>query len=133
MQSNKKRERGNWWFLRDEPSLAIHCYRRALDYLSLSNITSANSSQREETVDDLQDLLEIRVKVYNNLGASQIKVQAYEAALSSLEQVLSVQPQNLKALYRKGITNSVRYSRNVNKNQYYSFTDLFQNSMDARI
>lgn len=31
--SNKKRERGNWWYTRGENNLAIQCYRRALDYL----------------------------------------------------------------------------------------------------
>lgn len=28
-----KRERGNWWYTRQEHTLAIQCYRRALDYL----------------------------------------------------------------------------------------------------
>jgi len=30
----RKRERGNWWYTRQEHTLAIQCYRRALDYLS---------------------------------------------------------------------------------------------------
>lgn len=30
---NKKRERGNWWYRRGENTLAVQCYRRALDYL----------------------------------------------------------------------------------------------------
>jgi hypothetical protein len=29
----RKRERGNWWYARQEHTLAILCYRRALDYL----------------------------------------------------------------------------------------------------
>jgi hypothetical protein len=29
----RKRERGNWWYARQEHTLAIQCYRRALDYL----------------------------------------------------------------------------------------------------
>jgi hypothetical protein len=29
----RKRERGNWWYTRQEHTLAIQCYRRALDYL----------------------------------------------------------------------------------------------------
>jgi len=40
--------------------------------------------------------------VYNNLAASQMKIQAYESALSSVENVLRCQPQNIKALFRKG-------------------------------
>jgi len=30
---SRKRERGNWWYGRKENTLAIHCYRRALEYL----------------------------------------------------------------------------------------------------
>lgn len=30
---NKKRERGNWWYQRGEASLAVTCYRRALEFL----------------------------------------------------------------------------------------------------
>lgn len=33
MCSNRKRERGNWWYVRGDNTLAIQCYRRALDYL----------------------------------------------------------------------------------------------------
>ena len=42
------------------------------------------------------------MKVYNNLAAAQMKTQAYDAALKSVESVLSCQPQNVKALFRKG-------------------------------
>ncbi|KAK2588930.1 hypothetical protein KPH14_001785 [Odynerus spinipes] len=101
---NKKRERGNWWFTRDEPTLAIQCYRRALDFLFPSKNTSNSSDEIEESASDteLQALLEDRMKVYNNLTAAQIKTQAYDAALKSVENVLTCQPQNVKALFRKG-------------------------------
>lgn len=33
---NKKRERGNWWYTMQEPTLAIQCYRKALEYLDES-------------------------------------------------------------------------------------------------
>lgn len=51
---------------------------------------------------DLQNLLEDRMKVYNNLAASQMKIQSYDVALESVENVLSFQPRNVKALFRKG-------------------------------
>ncbi|XP_032688312.1 peptidyl-prolyl cis-trans isomerase FKBP8-like isoform X2 [Odontomachus brunneus] len=100
---NKKRERGNWWFSRNEPTLAIQCYRRALDFLSPKTNTFWSLDDME-TIDDadLQDLLEDRIKVYNNLAVSQMKIQAYEVALESVENVLSFQPRNVKALFRKG-------------------------------
>lgn len=52
--------------------------------------------------DQLQELLEIRVKVYNNLAAAQMKIAAYDTALVSVENVLRCQPENVKALFRKG-------------------------------
>jgi FK506-binding protein 8 len=30
---NRKRERGNWWYGREEVTLAVQCYRRALEFL----------------------------------------------------------------------------------------------------
>lgn len=102
---NKKRERGNWWYSRDEASLAVQCYRRALDYLdeTKGGINYPQSEQEESISDaDLQALLEDRMKVYNNLAAAQMKTEAYEAALKSVENVLRCQPKNVKALFRKG-------------------------------
>ncbi|CAK9833284.1 Peptidyl-prolyl cis-trans isomerase FKBP8 [Anthophora retusa] len=101
---NKKRERGNWWFTRNEPTLAIHCYRRALEFLlPIENRTSSQNETEDTTTDaELQALLEDRTKVFNNLAAAQMKIQAYDAALKSVENVLSCQPQNVKALFRKG-------------------------------
>lgn len=50
----------------------------------------------------LQELLEYRIKVYNNLAAAQMKVSTYDTALKSVDQVLRCQPDNVKALFRKG-------------------------------
>ncbi|XP_024943518.1 peptidyl-prolyl cis-trans isomerase FKBP8 isoform X2 [Cephus cinctus] len=102
---NKKRERGNWWYMRNEPTLAIQCYRRALEYL---DDTNGGISYQEKEGDqfasdaDLQGLLEDRMKVYNNLAAAQMKCDAYDSAQRSVENVLRCQPQNVKALFRKG-------------------------------
>lgn len=54
------------------------------------------------TNDQLQDLLETRVKVYNNLAAAQMKISAFDVALTSVDNVLRCQPENVKALFRKG-------------------------------
>lgn len=69
--------------------------------------TESHTSYQNEVEDittdaELQALLEDRMKVYNNLAAAQMKTQAYDAALKSVESVLSCQPQNVKALFRKG-------------------------------
>ncbi|KAJ8928885.1 hypothetical protein NQ314_018491 [Rhamnusium bicolor] len=104
--SNKKRERGNWWYCRGENNIAIQCYRRALDYLDqveggITGPLSENHKENEITDSDLQSLLEDRISVCNNMAAAQIKMEMYEAALNSLQVVLRCQPNNIKAHYRK--------------------------------
>lgn len=47
-------------------------------------------------------MLEDSIKVHNNMAAAQLKSEAYDAALSSVENVLRYQPKNVKALFRKG-------------------------------
>lgn len=102
---NKKRLRGNFWMKRQEYNLAIQSYRRALEYLDESEggITDpTESGNLEPTNGELQDLLEDRMKVYNNLALAQLKIAAYDAALKSVDHVLQCQPNNAKALFRKG-------------------------------
>lgn len=94
---NRKRERGNWWFNREEYATAIQCYSAAVDYLD-----DATEEYGEEVRDEVKPLLVERLKALNNMGAAQIKVGAYEVALKSLEAVLRCQPNNVKALFRKG-------------------------------
>lgn len=54
------------------------------------------------TNSQLQELLEVRIKVYNNLAAAQMKIGAFDTALTSVDNVLRCQPNNVKALFRKG-------------------------------
>lgn len=51
---------------------------------------------------ELRGLMEDCLKVYNNLAAAQMKIKAYDAALQSVENVLRCQPNNVKAVFRKG-------------------------------
>ncbi|KAG5899548.1 hypothetical protein JTB14_008234 [Gonioctena quinquepunctata] len=106
LKGNKKRERGNWWYTRGENNLAIQCYRRALDYLDeveggFTGPLGENGVKQEVTDADLQNLLEDRVSVCNNMAAAQLKMEMYEAALNSLQTVLRCQPNNVKAHFRK--------------------------------
>ncbi|XP_031618502.1 peptidyl-prolyl cis-trans isomerase FKBP8 [Contarinia nasturtii] len=100
---NHKRERGNFWYDRAEYNLAIQLYRRSLEYLDdTDKYVGDNSKMDEFTNDQLQELLETRVKVYNNLAAAQMKISAFDVALVSVDNVLRCQPENVKALFRKG-------------------------------
>ncbi|KAJ8717986.1 hypothetical protein PYW07_005916 [Mythimna separata] len=100
----RRRARGNWWYGRGEPTLAVQLYRRALDVLDESDggITAPTpSGDLEPTSDALEALLEERLRVHNNMAAAQLKAGAYEAALQAVTRVLTCQPKNAKALYRK--------------------------------
>jgi len=97
---NRKKERGNYWYSRKDHTLAIQCYRRALEYLDDSGLTS--EEKKTVTEDDGHSLLEDRIKVYNNLAAAQMKIKAFDTALQSVDNVLRCQPDNVKALFRKG-------------------------------
>ncbi|XP_011870270.1 PREDICTED: peptidyl-prolyl cis-trans isomerase FKBP8 isoform X2 [Vollenhovia emeryi] len=103
-RGNKKRERGNWWFGRHSVSYAVQCYRRALQYLQIDNGKTWNENEGAEPVTDaeLQALLNDCIKVYNNLAAALIEMEVYAAALENADLVLKYQPNNIKALFRKG-------------------------------
>ncbi|KAG8188044.1 hypothetical protein JTE90_009918 [Oedothorax gibbosus] len=92
---NEKRLRGNYFYERGEYLESIHCYERAIEYLD--GVRDCSNSSKEES----QEIVNIRIKVYNNMAASHLKLSAYDSALSSVELVLKVQPQNVKALFRK--------------------------------
>lgn len=83
--------------------MAIQCYRRALDYLDEveGGIMFPTDDNKEVTDSDLQDILEDRISVFNNMAAAQLKMNLHDAALNSLQTVLRCQPDNLKALFRK--------------------------------
>ncbi|KAJ3647891.1 hypothetical protein Zmor_019740 [Zophobas morio] len=115
LQGNKKRERGNWWYGRGENTLAIQCYRRALDFLDEveGGITPTEKKSEEVSDSALQDLLEDRISVCNNMAAAQIKLELYDAALNSLQTVLRCQPNNVKALFRKAKVHKAKNDLNA--------------------
>ncbi|KAM8713934.1 hypothetical protein ACLKA7_014142 [Drosophila subpalustris] len=102
---SRKKERANYFYKRGEYNNAIHLYRRALDYLDNRDGDPDAEFGKEDlelSNTDSQNLLEDRLIVYNNLAMAQIKIGAFDAALQSVEHVLRCQPNNPKALYRKG-------------------------------
>jgi len=102
---NEKRLRGNSWYTRGEFSQAIQCYRKAVEYLDDESI----DSEVEVPIDrfllprPVFNLLECRVKAFNNMAQAQMKLSAWDSALASIKQVLKIEPNNEKALYRKAI------------------------------
>ncbi|KYQ48696.1 Peptidyl-prolyl cis-trans isomerase FKBP8 [Trachymyrmex zeteki] len=100
---NKKRQRGNWWFVRKELNFSIQCYQRALSYLQIDGMNwNENKESGPITDSQLQGLLDDYIKVCNNLAAAFIEIGSYNTALENVDKVLKYQPKNLKALFRKG-------------------------------
>jgi FK506-binding protein 8 len=73
-----------------------------LDEVEVGIDSTESAAAAEEVTDStLQNLLEDRISVCNNMAAAQIKLELYDAALNSLQTVLRCQPNNVKALFRK--------------------------------
>jgi len=98
---NRKRTRGNFWYTRHDYTSAIQCYRKAGEFLDDEKIELDAPIDRYQLPQNLQDLLEDRLKSYNNLAIAQMKIKAWDSALAALKQVLRHEPNNEKALYRK--------------------------------
>ncbi|XP_019737313.1 FKBP prolyl isomerase 16 [Hippocampus comes] len=91
---NRKRERGNFHFQREEYGKAARAYRMALDVL-----TTCGGDAGEE---DEREVRHYRVKCLNNLAAALLKLERRREALRASRDVLALQPDNVKALYRAG-------------------------------
>lgn len=91
-----KKERGNYLFSRSDYRGAINSYLKAISVIDNENVSF------EEPPQKLQQLLEDKIKCYNNLAAAQLKVDSFDAAIKSCEGVLKHHPENVKALFRMG-------------------------------
>lgn len=65
--------------------------------LSFLLFTVVDISPEEEN-----ELMDVKVKCLNNMAASQLKLDHYDAALKSCMAALAHQPDNIKALFRMG-------------------------------
>ncbi|TFK04361.1 beta-galactosidase [Platysternon megacephalum] len=93
--SKQKRERGNFHFEREEYQRAMRSYQLALGILDSPGAVPPSTKEEEE-------LQEHQVKCLNNCAAAQLKLQLFEEVLASCNAVLHIDPDNVKALYRKG-------------------------------
>lgn len=68
------------------------------------------------------ELLDVKVKCLNNMAASQLKLDHYDAALKSCVAALSHQPDNIKALFRMG---KVPYALSLRSFTYFLSVTVF--------
>ncbi|CDQ97962.1 unnamed protein product [Oncorhynchus mykiss] len=93
--AGQKRERGNVYYQRADYAFAVNSYGIALQVTESSSKVDISPEEEEE-------LMDVKVKCLNNMAAAQLKLDHYEAALRSCVSVLAHQPDNIKALFRKG-------------------------------
>lgn len=93
--ASHKRERGNIHYQRGDYAFAVNSYSIALQ------ITDS-SSKVDISPEEENELMDVRVKCLNNMAASQLKLDHYDAALKSCVSALEHQPDNIKALFRMG-------------------------------
>ncbi|XP_061780397.1 FKBP prolyl isomerase 16 [Nerophis lumbriciformis] len=93
---NQKRERGNFYFQREEYSMAARAYCMALDVLTTCS-TGGGVKQEED-----QEVHDYRVKCLNNLATAQLRLEQSTKALSTSRDVLALDSNNVKALFRAG-------------------------------
>ncbi|XP_029938903.1 peptidyl-prolyl cis-trans isomerase FKBP8 [Salarias fasciatus] len=90
-----KRERGNVHYQRGDYAFAVNSYSIALQI-------TESSSKVDISPEEENELLDVKVKCLNNMAASQLKLDHYDAALKSCVSSLAHQPDNIKALFRMG-------------------------------
>ncbi len=90
-KGRRKKDRGNFWYAREEYTQAIQCYRKATDYFDDPGFDLDAPIDRFSLEADLQELLGERIKAFNNLAQSQIKIEAWDSALAALSNVLKVE------------------------------------------
>lgn len=93
--ASQKRERGNYYYQRADYAFAVNSYGIALQITESSSKVDISPEEEEE-------LMDVKLKCLNNMAAAQLKLDHYDAALRSCVSVLAHQPDNIKALFRKG-------------------------------
>jgi len=92
---NHKRLVGNQFYQEENFEAAANCYVKAV---KCSN-EGAPSTDNSEL---LQEFNTLKIKCLNNLTTCQIKIRDYQEALKNCNQTLDIEPENAKALYKKG-------------------------------
>ncbi|CAL8103390.1 unnamed protein product [Calicophoron daubneyi] len=103
--ADQKRERGNYYYRREEYAFAVNSYNKALKILCPADDMAQPTGKGDEPPGShvsSKDMLGLEIKLQNNLAATQLKIEAYDAAIKSCDAVLRKDPHNFKALFRKG-------------------------------
>lgn len=103
--ADRKRERGNFWFKKEEYQYAIESYKSSLVYLEDALPAETINGQHSNETDETR-IKSSLVSAKNNLAFCYIKTDQYKKALSAVEGALDISPNNIKSLYRKSTIES---------------------------
>ena len=115
--AKRKKERGNFWFGREEYSSAIVNYKRCIDFVEIVENRLASDQDLDDEKQEgggeervakqrrewkmSENVLQLKSTAHNNLALAFIKTESYNMALESVEAALQLTPENVKALFRK--------------------------------
>lgn len=120
--SKFKKERGNFFFKREDYVTALHCYTKSgefLDFVGEEMVNrhhmlvdlkgkvddEAHKKEIDQELDAMNtlslDFMKLKLDVFNNQSAVNIKRKSYNQAMVAVDGALSVNPDHLKALFRK--------------------------------
>ncbi|KAK4473498.1 hypothetical protein MN116_002861 [Schistosoma mekongi] len=108
--ANQKKDRGNYYYRREEFAFAIDSYSKALKILQLPMPSTQSSGEKSDADFSTELINDTKLKLENNLAAAQLKVEAFDAAIMSCDTVLQSDPRNIKALFRKGKVSCVLFA-----------------------
>eukprot|EP01135_Chromosphaera_perkinsii_P010806 Nk52_evm1s2241 gene=Nk52_evmTU1s2241 len=94
-----KKERGNNLFNRALYEQAINAYSKGIEFMVFPETFDEDNSEEVEVLENLKDT---KVKCMNNLASALVKVKDYKKALQVCEDVLVIDSESVKALFRKG-------------------------------
>ena len=66
-------------------------FRKAGEFFDDEKLELEVPIDRYELPQELQDLLDDRLKAYNNLAMAQMKIEAWDSALAAIQQVLRIE------------------------------------------
>ncbi|VDD84523.1 unnamed protein product [Mesocestoides corti] len=103
---NSKASLHIWLYRRNEFQYALTCYTKAVEILMKKSEEPVTPSSESFPPCTPAQLLDLEIKLRNNVAATQLKLEAFAAAAKTCDIVLHLDPTNRKALYRKGQASS---------------------------
>jgi len=96
--AERKKSVGNDYFKIGQYEYAYNLYKRAVE------ICESDFADADKYPQEVKTLLKIRIDSLNNLAYSYLKLDKCDLAIQSCDKVLTLDSENVKALYRKGMS-----------------------------